>query len=108
MKPQYVGSDRIVHDIVSSSIAGKKNTRKDAAIDKGAQKYGSAHRNEYPHRNVLEATCFLCIEDLKAGRCPDLKTNAVVSIGHMAVDRLPSNLKTKFQLFKLVAETFKK
>ena len=108
MKPQYLGSDRFLHDIVNEFVVGKKNKRKDVAIDAGAQKYGSRHREEFPHQNAAQATMFLCMEDIKAGREIDFSTNAKISASHMFVDKIPSNLKTKFQLLSLISEIYMK
>ncbi len=100
---EYLGNDRFLHDIVSTIVAGKKNRRKDASIDQGAKDHGSNHRNEWPHRNSGEMTMFLCMEDLKAGKKPDFAANIKLAMGHIMVDQLPSEMKTRMQLLLLLA-----
>ncbi len=101
---EYLGNDRFLHDIISTALAGKKNRRKDAAIDRGAKEHGSNHRNEWPHRNSGEMAIFLCMEDLKAGREPDFAENMRLAAGHMMVDRVSTELKTKMQLLYLLGK----
>ncbi len=99
---EYLGNDRFLHDIISTALAGKKNRRKDASIDRGAKEHGSNHRNEYPHRSVQEMTIFLNLEDIKAGRKPDFTENAKLAAGHMMVDSISPAIKTKMQLISLL------
>ncbi len=101
---EYLGNDRFLHDIVSTALAGKKNRRKDASLDRGAKEYGSNHRNEWPHRNSGEMALFLCMEDRKAGREPDFTSNMKLAMGHIMVDQIPAGMKKKLQLISLLAK----
>ncbi len=101
---EYLGNDRFLHDIISTALAGKKNRRKDASIDRGAQEHGSNHRNEWPHRSIQEMVTFLCLEDIKAGRNPDFTENAKLAAGHALVDSISPAIKTKMQLISLLAK----
>lgn len=95
--------DRWIHDIMSAGLTKGQDIRKDAAIDIGVKEHGSHHRAHFPHRNIGEACGYLCFQDIANGRKIDVATNMKVTIGHFAVDRLPSKLKERMKLIQQVA-----
>lgn len=90
--------DRFLHDIISASLAGSQNMKKDACIDQGAKTFGSHHRAEFPHRSIPEACAYMCFQDIVNARKVDLPLNLKLTCGHFLVDRLPSKLKEKMKL----------
>lgn len=104
---RYRNSDRFIHDVMSSAIAGKQNAHKDAAIDIGVIEHGSQHRKKFPHRSVPEATMYLTLRDVVNGRKPDIVQNFCLCIGHMAVDKIDSKTKQKLSAFATLVEVLK-
>ncbi len=98
--------DRFLHDIVSASLAGAENMKRDVCIDQGAKTYGSSHRSQFPHRNIGEACAYMCFQDVVNQRKVDVATNFKLTCGHFLVDRLPSKLKEKMKLVQQIQGIF--
>ena len=101
-KTAYIGNDRWMHDLMNGIMG--IDGRKDALIDKGVKIHGSSHRKQYPHRSIEEACMHLCLMDIMTGKPPDIVDNFKLSAGHMFVDSVPSDIKTKMQLLALMGK----